>query len=92
MSWISGACYEGSRGFNEPQDPHLVTVAELLQAQMPLCVAPGPAWSKCCREADHLLPHAALGTDGTGTPIVVTWYEPGTEGWLPALRDGEPGA
>jgi hypothetical protein len=84
MTWISG-----------PMNPdvHLVTVAELLQAQPPLCCNGGPAWSKCCREDGHAQPCAALGTDGVGTPVVVTWYRPSTDAWpLTGRTAQEPGA
>lgn len=79
-------------------DLHLVTVAELLQTDPPLCCSPGPAWSKCVRASDHPQPCAALGTDGHGVPVVVTWYRPSSDAWplsAPAGRHnravGEPG-
>jgi hypothetical protein len=72
MSWISG-----------PSRPevHLVTVAELLRAEPPLCCRPGPAWSRCTRSDGHPQPCAALGTDDQGVPLVVTWYRPSTDSW-----------
>ena len=64
-----------------PTSPHLVTVRELLDATLPLCCLPGPAYSRCTRSTGHLPPCAALGTDGVGAPIVFTWYRPSSDAW-----------
>lgn len=61
--------------------PHLITVAELLNTPLPLCCAPGPLYSRCTRGEGHAPPCAALGTDGTGAPVVQTWYRPSTDSW-----------
>lgn len=62
-------------------NPHLVTVRELLDAVLPLCCLPGPAYSRCTRRQHHEPPCAALGTDGVGAPVVITWYRPGSDAW-----------
>lgn len=72
---------QGEERADTGANPHLVTVAELLQALLPLCCMPGPAYSRCTRASGHPVPCAALGTDGAGAPVVVTWYRPDTSGW-----------
>lgn len=67
-----------------PASAHLVTVRELLEANLPLCCLPGPAYSRCTRAQGHPVPCAALGTDAEGRPVVVTWYRPPDEAWLGA--------
>jgi hypothetical protein len=72
MSWINGGGMPASTS---------VTVADVLNSEPPLCCQPGPAWSRCTRSEGHPQPCAALGTDGDGVPLVVTWYRPATNSW-----------